>query len=658
MSKVYKQKFNQFWYNDPELATWIEKPTEDGQTAYCKYCRVHLNGSKSLMLRHGQSPKHHRRVQVGQQLEKTIAANRNLKKSGKTKSSLVPRKQVTTIETVRQAEMRLCAYVAENNLPLSIMDSLPGLLKALDPESPVLQHLTCSHTKTAYLMKNALATHTLNTLANKLRNNFFSFIVDDIQKFLVIIVRYYDENLRDVEDSFFNILDIESSWNSFELFQEVLNFLNGINVPASNLLALSHYNSSTTEAPSERVQELSQYAYIPGNVDHSVHLCAAEACKELPTLVEDLCNDIYKFIEKKKPKRLANLKDIEKVLDSKFRASLKSSTTNQITVCNIVDVIIENWDDLVSYFNMAATDDREKKAEIILQSLKNPIFKAYFLFLNSFLPSLKQITQESPNKTQSLPELLMGIADELKRVLRYYMQHEYVDETPIPSLKPGDDRYFLRIDQVYFAIDVIALKQEIDPIFYNDIQDFQVRCLNFYIVFCEQLLKKIDFTDPILQNLVMLSPQRCKSDYFPSIIPLAKYFPNLGNDNMFEQLDREWRLVKSSSTMSSDLELIAFWNKVFDQKYELAKAKPKHPQLIKFVKAMLCLPHTSGNVEKIFEKVSVHNMKNKVKQKRETPMINSLLLTKEKLKRTSAKDFEISDELMSLAKVANNRKHS
>lgn len=650
MSKHYKQKFNQFWCNDPELAIWIEKPTEEGQTAYCKYCRVHLTGSKSLMIRHGHSPKHKRRVEVGKQFE-IIAANG--KKSGKKKSSLVPRKQVTTIETVRQAEMRLCAYVAENNLPIHLMNTLPGLLKALDPESPVLQHITCSHTKTAYLMKNALATNTLNTLANKLRNNFFSFIVEDIQKFLVVIVRYYDEDLKDVEDSFFNIIDIENSFNCIELFEEILNFLNSINVPASNLLALSHYKSSTTEGPSQRVQELSQYAYIPGDVDHNILGCVTEACKELPTPVEDLCNDIVKFIEKKKSKGSASL-----ILDSKFRAAIKSSPTNQVSLCTVVDVIAENWDDLVSQFNMSATHDREKKAETILQSLRNPIFKAYFTFLHLFLLNVKQITQESENKTQSLAVLLMGIADELKRVLRYYMQSEYVDETPISSLKPGDNRYFLRLDQVYFAIDLTALKQDIDPLFYGEISDFQMRCLNFYVVFCEQLLKKIDFTDPILQNLIMLSPQRCKSDFFPSIIPLAKYFPNLGDENMYELLDREWRLVKASSTLSSELELIAFWNKVFDQKYELAKAKPKHPELTKFVKAMLCLPHTSGNVERIFEKVNAHNLKNKIKQKRETPMINSLLLTKEMLKRTSAKDFVISDELMSLAKVANNRKHT
>ncbi|KAI5754920.1 hypothetical protein M8J77_012627 [Diaphorina citri] len=664
--KCYKQKFNKNWYSDSELGIWIEEPDDNSHTAFCKYCKCYLSGSKSIMLRHGQTPKHKQGLEHAER-QALARAQQELTHKGKPKmtnkesknSLLVPKKRLN-MDTVRNAEMRLCAYVAEQNLPLTIMDTLPGLLKALDPDSEVLQHIQCSHTKTGYLMKNALADDTLNSLSKKLQSNFFSLIIEDAQKFLTLIARYYNEEIRDVEDSFLNILDVENSWNSMEVFQAIMSFLGRIEVPVSNLLALSQYNSSTcTDPPSQRLIELNQYVYVPGCVYDSFHLCASEACKELPTPLEDLCNDIFKFTQKKKPtKRVPELKRIQNIFNVNFRNSQKLSNTNRISICKVVERIVENWDSLLSYFETSArttVEDREEKAETILQTLRNPIIKAYFLFLNFFLPSTKNLTHESLNTNNCLPALLSSLEDQLKTILKYYMQPIYVDQTPISSLNPEENRYFLQLDEMYFGPDVVTLKHELDPMFYNDFHDFQVRCLNFYVEFCRQLLKRVDFTDDVLKNLIMLSPKKCKCDYFRTIIPLAKLFPNLADENIFEQLDREWRFIKSSGTLSGELDFISFWNKVFEQKYDISESRPKYPHITKFVKAMLCLPHTSGATEKIMAGVNMHNLKSKLRTKRETPMINSLLLTKEKIKRSSAKDFEITEGLMELAKSANKK---
>uniref|UniRef100_A0A8D8SK92 Uncharacterized protein n=1 Tax=Cacopsylla melanoneura TaxID=428564 RepID=A0A8D8SK92_9HEMI len=643
----YRQKFNDYWYNDPQLGSWIDKPTKTDQTAYCKYCDVNITGSKTIMIRHAQSSRHIQKIE-----DARVVEIKEVTKIKKPSSYIeVSKKQLELVDAVRQAEIRLCAYIAEHNLPMSLMDTLPGLIKSLDPDSKVLKNIHCSHTKTAYILKNALAVDTLNHLNKKLENNLFSLLVDDSQKFLTLVVRYYDEETRDVDDSFLNVLDVDSSWNSLELFQQIMSFLRSIKVPVTNLLALAQYSSSTTtETTSERLQEISQYVYVPGCVSHGFHLCASEACKELPTAIEDLCNDIYKFIQKK-PKRSTELKEVQNHLNMKFRNLLKLNTTGRISsIAQVIERIVENWDALLSYFSLAAVEEKEEKAETILQTMRNPVFKAYFLFLNFFLPSVDNLFQETQSKSTCLPALLTCVADQLKTILKHYMQPNYVDETPISSFSPEDNRYVLPLDEIYFGTDVTCLKLQLDPIFYNDIQDFQIRCLNFYVEFCKQLLKRVDFSDPVLNNLLMLNPPKCKSEFYPSFVPLAKLFPNLADEKTYEQLDREWRLVKYCSTLKPDLEFMTFWNQVFEMRYGVADARLKCPLLTKFVKAMCCLPHSSGATESIFTSVSLNNMK--LKTRRETPMINSLLLTKDKLKRSSAKDFEISDELMVLAKAA------
>uniref|UniRef100_A0A8D8Z1G9 Uncharacterized protein n=1 Tax=Cacopsylla melanoneura TaxID=428564 RepID=A0A8D8Z1G9_9HEMI len=63
--KFYPSKFNRGWLEDPELQIWIQPSREEGQTAYCPFCDRHLMGSKTLMQRHGNNPKHQRNVRLG-----------------------------------------------------------------------------------------------------------------------------------------------------------------------------------------------------------------------------------------------------------------------------------------------------------------------------------------------------------------------------------------------------------------------------------------------------------------------------------------------------------------------------------------------------------------------------------------------------------------
>lgn len=140
----------------------------------------------------------------------------------------------------------------------------------------------------------------------------------------------------------------------------------------------------------------------------------------------------------------------------------------------------------------------------------------------------------------------------------------------------------------------------------------------------------------------------CKSDKTPSIIPLAVRFPNVINEDSYEQLDREWHLIKSTSELCKEDDFMTFWNKVFRIKNEIDQ--PMFPAMTLFVKAMLCLPHSSAATERIFSAVNIN--KNKIRNRILTPLMNGLLLTKERLKHKTSANFVISKELIELAKSA------
>lgn len=117
-----------------------------------------------------------------------------------------------------------------------------------------------------------------------------------------------------------------------------------------------------------------------------------------------------------------------------------------------------------------------------------------------------------------------------------------------------------------------------------EIYSFRVKCLNFYVEYCKQVLVRVDFNDPVLQSFPLLGPQQCKSDETMSIIPLGIRLPNVIDEGMYEQLDREWRLIKTTSDLNAEDNFFKFWNKVFGIKNDIGQLM--FPTITGFVKAL------------------------------------------------------------------------
>lgn len=646
MRKSYKQKFNEEWLDDPVLKSWITSSKSKGYTAYCKFCDININGSKTLMIRHANTPKHKQNIDSKRNTPGIISL---FNSSSRYQSE----------NQIKEAELRLCAYVAEHNLPLRLMDTLPTLLKTIVPDSEIAKKIQCGHTKCNYLIKNALAVDSLNQISKKLKSTYFSVIIDEstdlsANKSLAVVVRYYDDSTKSVEDSFLNIIDVKDATSS-ALFETLLELLNKLKVPLSNLLGFAADNASVMMGQHSgiqaRLKSLNEHLFVARCICHSFNLCAAEACKKLPNSLEELCADIYNFIQKK-PKRLTEFRQIQDISNLKAHNLLRLGKTRWLSMHDVVQRIVEQWDALMSYFTLCAVEDGIEQAKSIVTALQNQLIKAYFLFLAFILPTVVSLNLDYQGTEYRLHLLISSVGDKMKMIMKYFMKSQYIINTPIENINPADNGQFLDIENVYLGARVEALlislgKSEVPE---RDIINFKVKCLSFYIEFCSQVLKRINFKDPVLKSLAMLNPETCKSDSFYSIMPLAVHFPNVIEENSYEELDREWQLLKTIEALKTDQEFMAFWNKVFEMKN--AVGEQMFPKLTTLVKALLCLPHSSAATERIFSAVTIN--KNKIRNQLQTPLMNALLLTKEKLKHSSATDFTINADLINLAKSAKN----
>lgn len=99
-----------------------------------------------------------------------------------------------------------------------------------------------------------------------------------------------------------------------------------------------------------------------------------------------------------------------------------------------------------------------------------------------------------------------------------------------------------------------------------------------------------------MEHLTFLDPKNIGQ--ISSIAPLASNFPNIVQKSELQKLDTEWRMLRNEEINFNESSAVQFWMKV--GKLTFGDSRPMFPILTKFTFALLSLPHTSANVERIF----------------------------------------------------------
>ena len=107
----------------------------------------------------------------------------------------------------------------------------------------------------------------------------------------------------------------------------------------------------------------------------------------------------------------------------------------------------------------------------------------------------------------------------------------------------------------------------------------------------------------------------------------------------------KWRLLASSlSTLdvNSDMSPEIFWSKVGSLRQ--MDNNLMFPNLSKFMQSVLCLPHSSATVERVFS--AINRMKTKTRNRLSTETLTGLLHTKQLIKGKSCFDFTVTKPLL------------
>lgn len=114
---------------------------------------------------------------------------------------------------------------------------------------------------------------------------------------------------------------------------------------------------------------------------HSLHLCAENACKELPRQLEFFVREIYNYFSHS-PKRIAEYKKLYFALtDKNPRKISKLSGTRWLARHDAIPSILNQWSELYEFFKKTKKDDKCFTAEQIVDIMDRPAYKAYLIFL-------------------------------------------------------------------------------------------------------------------------------------------------------------------------------------------------------------------------------------------------------------------------------------
>ncbi|KAK4314253.1 hypothetical protein Pmani_014407 [Petrolisthes manimaculis] len=238
-------------------------------------------------------------------------------------------------------------------------------------------------------------------------------------------------------------------------------------------------------------------------------------------------------------------------------------------------------------------------------------------------------------KTSAIFKNVMGNPEKLKN--KDLTQISVSDPSSFISL--GDIYRGAKTESIYLEHSAAIAKR--------DLEQFQIKTLNFYVTLSRQMLKRF-LSNNLFSNLQLLEaldPVNVFQGKPKSLIPLAVKFPNIVDERVYEELNSEWRELTIGEIPALKDKRVSepekFWHAVSQERIG---DSPRFPNLSNFMLNLMSLPHSSAAAERIFSLVT--NIKTKNRSRLKTDTLNGLLHSKNLLQDVDCRTWQPTPKLI------------
>lgn len=284
--KKYSQNFRDQWKKG---RPWLIE-SKKGKTFFaCKLCKKDYTAGLSEIIKHENGQSHKQKSKAFQQQPSLSAFTQEA---------------VELNQSVQSAEIRIASFVAEHNLPFNISDHLTELIKSVSIDSKIASKIVCGRTKCSNIVKNVTGHISKEKLIAKLQTTSFSLIIDESTdksaiKHLCLVVRLQVN--EKVQDHFLTLIPLEDA-TSLNIYNKIVDFFKTNQIDyVNNLIGFAADGANAMMGRLNSVRSLLlrdiPNLFVQMCICHSFALCASYATNKIPSNVEELTREIYKYFQ-------------------------------------------------------------------------------------------------------------------------------------------------------------------------------------------------------------------------------------------------------------------------------------------------------------------------------------------------------------------------
>ena len=441
-----EQSFKDNWLQMTEFKTWLSKRmAPDGKMKpFCKVCTCWLTSAKTSLKRHVESQKHQ--------------GNVKLSRAGKTSSIDQLVRQTPTSDATTSIEVKLCAFIAEHNLPLSLCESMVTLIRSLFPNDTALRHVKLGKQKTTNIIRQVLGFDYLKEMVSLLRSRKFGIVIDEatdksVKKQLAIVASFFDVEKFEVQYWLLDMVETEDG-TAAGIYAKMKESFHELNIPMANIVGYSSDTTNVMFGPYNSVSQLLKsefpHVQIVKCSCHLIHLVSSYAALKLPKSVEDLCRDIYAHFHRSS-KRQDVYTEFQAFYDVEPHKLLSSAQTRWLSLQECVNRTLEQFEALTRYFTLTANEDPSHSNDRILASLQNRFIQMYLEFLSYQLERLNAFNRLFQSERPVLHMLKPEVENLIKSIASDFMKIEVVKSTKPHNLNPNDVQHHVPLHKTYIG---------------------------------------------------------------------------------------------------------------------------------------------------------------------------------------------------------------
>ncbi|CAH0388168.1 unnamed protein product [Bemisia tabaci] len=624
-------KFQNAWMSNETTAAWLKKEKQKSPAgddmASCKYCNCRMKAHFALIKRHGISEKHlHNAASYG--------------KSPKLKRVM---KKGWFRALVRRIELKLLAFLACEQLPLNLLDTLTPFLQNLLPDVPELQAVKLKRTKGTKMLKSCLASVFQEQLLKNLRGqgSFIALIFDETtditaDKQLSFVTIYVDKKTQEVKTRYLGSVQ-PSGGTAEHTVNAIKEFLASQKISLQNIAAMSADTCNVNFGVHGGVFALLKRD-LPHLVTqkcscHLIHLVAQHSTKEIPTQVEEMLRKIAAHFHRSSM-RQEELQKIQEKMKSLLHKMLSPSDTRWLANEAAINRAIEQYEELRTYFkNFVATNKDHADGNFINSILSNECTLPY---LEVMAYALSYLTNFN-TLFQSTDCLLYKLKDEvhflLKTFTSWFIQKRYLKkDMNYYTFDHTIPERFVKLDDLDHGIKGhdSFLQMKYLPNMRDKVESFSKTILSFYVKLVNEIKTKFSFvfTDPLYNFLKVVNPDQEVAAEIRSLSPIFSRFPYLKELVDYHKADVEWSTYLSCNFEKlkemKDFSVAKYWKKVLQKKNY--NGSLMFPNLKVVMYLLLILPFSNACVERIFSQVNL--IKTALRNSMDNDTLDALLVVK------------------------------